>query len=267
MNSPCTSPPVLRSPTELQEIIAAEHAGAPFLLWRSEEGHQQLLVLHPDRWRVTIGRGLSADVSLGWDQQVSREHALLERVGSGWTLIDDGLSRNGSFINGIRVVGRRRLADRDQLCVGVTELIYREPSPTRSASTVTAANAMPSVRLTPMQRKILIALCRPIFENQSPTPATNRQIAEEVFLGVDAVKAHLRILFDRYGIGSDVPQNAEARSARGLRPRIRGPDVTRLLTRALRGSDRRNDRRYCCLRKSRSPDSHSVNSHSALAAS
>ncbi len=216
MNSLCTGPRVPPSPIELQAIIAAERAGAPFLLWRSQDGQQQLLALHPDRWRVTIGRGLGADVSLGWDQQVSREHALLERVGSGWTLIDDGLSRNGSFINGVRVVGRRRLADRDQLCVGVTELTYREPSITGSASTVTAADAMPSVRLTPMQRKILIALCRPVYENQSPTPATNRQIAEEVFLGVDAVKAHLRILFDRYGIGTDVPQNEKrARLAAG----------------------------------------------------
>ena len=40
----------------------------------------------------------------------------------------------------------------------------------------------------------------------SATPATNRQIAEEVFLTVDAVKAHLRVLFERYGL-SQLPQN------------------------------------------------------------
>ena len=38
------------------------------------------------------------------------------------------------------------------------------------------------------------------------TPATNRQIADEVFLSVDAVNAHLRVLFDRSGL-SDLPQN------------------------------------------------------------
>jgi ATP/maltotriose-dependent transcriptional regulator MalT len=37
-------------------------------------------------------------------------------------------------------------------------------------------------------------------------PATNPQIAAEVHLSVDAVKAHLRILFDRFGVG-DLPQN------------------------------------------------------------
>ena len=37
--------------------------------------------------------------------------------------------------------------------------------------------------------------------------ATNRQIAEEVPLtDVDAVKAHLRVLFERYGL-TQLPQN------------------------------------------------------------
>ena len=38
------------------------------------------------------------------------------------------------------------------------------------------------------------------------SPATNPQIAAEVFLSVDAVKAHLRLLFERFGL-SDLPQN------------------------------------------------------------
>lgn len=206
MNSLSNTPRVAPSALDLKEIFAAERTGAPFLLWRNQDAAQQLLALQPDRWRVTIGRDPEADVSLSWDREVSRQHALLERVGNSWTLVDDGLSRNGSFVNGARVLGRRSLAERDRLCVGVTELTYRQPSPIESDSTLTAADAMLSVRLTPMQRKVLIALCRPVHDTQSPTPATNRQIAEEVFLTVDAVKAHLRILFGRYGIG-DLPQN------------------------------------------------------------
>jgi len=38
------------------------------------------------------------------------------------------------------------------------------------------------------------------------TPATNRDIAEEVFLSVDAVKTHLRTLFGKFGV-EDLPQN------------------------------------------------------------
>lgn len=206
MNSPSTPPRARPSPIELKEIIAAERTGAPFLLWRTQEGDQRLLTLHPDRWRVIIGRDPGADVPLEWDREVSRTHALLERVGDGWTLIDDGFSQNGSFVNGARVFGRRRLVERDRLCLGVTELTYREPSARRSDSTVTPAAAMPLVLLPPTRRKVLIALCRPVHNTQSPIPATNREIAEEVHLTVNAVKAHLRALFECYGIG-DVPQN------------------------------------------------------------
>jgi DNA-binding NarL/FixJ family response regulator len=45
-----------------------------------------------------------------------------------------------------------------------------------------------------------------VRDSDTATPATNRQIADQVFLSVDAVKAHLRVLFDRFGL-SDLPQN------------------------------------------------------------
>jgi DNA-binding NarL/FixJ family response regulator len=38
------------------------------------------------------------------------------------------------------------------------------------------------------------------------TPATNQQIAEQVYLSVDAVKAHLRALFSKFGL-AHLPQN------------------------------------------------------------
>jgi FHA domain len=196
---------VQQSPTELKEIIAAERTGYPFVVWRAEDGEQQLLLLEPDRWRVTIGRDSAADIPLSWDAEVSRTHALLEQVGRGWTLIDDGLSRNGSFVNGARVLGRRGLRNKDRLVFGNTTLTYRETSGgiTQTASAIDTPSSIP---LSPMQRKVLIALCRPVHESDSATPATNRQIAEEVYLTVDAVKAHLRVLFERYGL-SQLPQN------------------------------------------------------------
>src|SRR3984885_8188010 len=194
-----------QTPMELKEVIAAERTGFPFLVWRTEDGEQRLLLLDQANWRVTIGRDEAADVSLPWDAEVSRTHALPERVGRGWTVIDDGLSRNGSFVNGARVVGRRRLRDKDHLVCGATEVTYRETSggTTQTASAIDAPSTIP---LSPMQRKVLIALCRPVHESASATPATNRQIAEDVYLTVDAVKAHLRVLFDRYGL-SALPQN------------------------------------------------------------
>ena len=196
---------VQQTPSELKEVIAAERTGFPFLVWRTEDDGQRLLLLNQANWRVTIGRDPAADVPLPWDAEVSRTHALLEQVGRGWTLIDDGLSRNGSFVNGARVIGRRGLRDKDRMVFGNTSLIYRETSGgvTQTAASIDSPSAIP---LTPMQRKVLIALCRPVHESASATPATNRQIAEEVYLTVDAVKAHLRVLFERYGL-SQLPQN------------------------------------------------------------
>ncbi|HEX4307432.1 MAG TPA: hypothetical protein VHZ54_15465 [Solirubrobacterales bacterium] len=63
------------------------------------------------------------------------------------------------------------------------------------------------VRLTDTQLGILTALCRPISAgNRYATPATNQEIAEEVFLSVDAVKGHLRALYRKFGI-EDLPHN------------------------------------------------------------
>jgi hypothetical protein len=72
--------------------------------------------------------------------------------------------------------------------------------------TATVRDDPASLTLSPMQRRILIALCRPVRDSESATPATNREIAAEVFLSIDAVKAHLRVLFDRFGLG-ELPQN------------------------------------------------------------
>jgi pSer/pThr/pTyr-binding forkhead associated (FHA) protein len=194
------------TPAELKEIIAAERTVNPFLVWRTDEGRQRLLVLEPDRWRVTIGRDLGADIPLSWDREVSRAHALLERIGQRWTLVDDGLSRHGSFVNGSQVPGRRQLVDRDRLCFGSTEITFREAAIAGADATASIAVSVEQLALSPMQRNVAIALCRPIRESESALPATNRAIADEVFLSVDAVKAHLRVLFTRYGL-NDLPQN------------------------------------------------------------
>ena len=54
---------------------------------------------------------------------------------------------------------------------------------------------------------ILVALCRPLKHHEGfVAPATDQQIAAEVSLGVDAVKAHLRVLCRRFDL-DDLPQN------------------------------------------------------------
>jgi hypothetical protein len=57
-----------------------------------------------------------------------------------------------------------------------------------------------------MQRQVLIALCRPLKDGRLASPASNAQIAGELVLSIEAVKTHLRGLFERFGIGK-LPQN------------------------------------------------------------
>jgi FHA domain len=194
------------SPAELQERLEAERTGLPFLLWREPAG-QRILSLPPGLERVTVGRGPEVDIGLDADEQVSRLHAEIERIGGEWTVSDDGLSRNGSFLNGERIGGRRRLTEGDELRFGATVVVFRAPSPSPSSATVAAPDRTEVENLTDTQRRILIALCRPFRDRgQYATPATNQQVAEEVFLSLDAVKGHMRALFEKFGIG-ELPQN------------------------------------------------------------
>jgi pSer/pThr/pTyr-binding forkhead associated (FHA) protein len=198
--------PHTASPAELQARLKAERAGSPFLLWREPAG-QRILALGEQADRITVGRGDEVDVQLASDERVSRVHAEIERLGGVWTVADDGLSRNGSFVNDERVTGRRRLVDGDELRFGNTTVVFRAPAPTHGLATAAAPDSPPVAELTETQRKILIALSRPFQEgSRYATPATNQQVADEVFLSVDAVKGHLRVLFEKFGIG-DLPQN------------------------------------------------------------
>src|SRR4051812_6846038 len=103
-----TPPP---RPADLKEVIDAERTGEPFVHWRDGEGTQHVVFLHGRGDRLTVGRRPDSDIPLAWDLEVSRAHALLERIGGQWTVIDDGLSRNGSYVNGSRVLGRQPLHD------------------------------------------------------------------------------------------------------------------------------------------------------------
>ena len=111
---------------ELKEQIEAEREGVPFLVLRDGEGVQQIVT--PSGPQATLGRSEAADVLLVWDSEVSHVHAELLRVGDAWTVTDDGLSRNGTFVNGSRIGGRARLRDGDVIRVGATILAYRRPA-------------------------------------------------------------------------------------------------------------------------------------------
>jgi pSer/pThr/pTyr-binding forkhead associated (FHA) protein len=194
------------TPRELQARIAAERLGTPFLVYRDGGGEQAIAALDELGDRLTIGRREGNHIVLGWDREVSRVHAALERVGRDWVIADDGLSHNGTWVNGNRVTGQRRLRDGDVIAIGATTLAFVAPLVEESQPTTTARHPHIGSVLTPAQRRVLVALCRPLVKGPYAAPATNQEIADELVVGVDAVKSTLRALFLIFGV-DELPQN------------------------------------------------------------
>src|SRR3954462_4992152 len=194
------------SPAELRERIEAERRGRPFLVFRDDGSEQQIVDLDRAGDRLGVPPGPTNEVSLPWDTEVSRLHAELECMAGEWTVSDDGLSRNGTYVNNQRISGRHRLRDGDLIRVGQTSIAYRRPAAEDSQPTQIAGERLTLGDLPPTQRQVLVALARPYKHNEFAVPATNQVIADELHLSVDAVKSHLRPLFQRFGI-EPLPQN------------------------------------------------------------
>lgn len=209
MNTPADGQPAPRprNARELAERLAAERTGKAFLLFRDGEDAQRIVALEPRRLQYTLGRDPATDIALGWDREVSRVHAELEHVAGHWVVVDEGLSRNGTYVNGQITRGRRRLRDGDCLRVGRSVLAFASSATTTAMGVTVSGNSSPVVEeLTPMQRRILAVLCQPLAAAGGlAPPASNREIADAVHLSVEGVKSQLRTLCERFEI-SDLPQ-------------------------------------------------------------
>lgn len=151
--------------------------------------------------RLTIGRAPGNDIVLADDGQVSRTHAVLERLGAGWS-VRDVSSRNGTFVNGTRVSGETRVGPGDELRIGRTRIVLRAER-TADDPGMTEAQAPPP-QLTPRERDVLIALFAPMASPEMFTePASTRQIAQALWVSEAAVKQHLLRLYDKFGVAGD----------------------------------------------------------------
>jgi pSer/pThr/pTyr-binding forkhead associated (FHA) protein len=149
--------------------------------------------------RTTIGNATENNISLAEDTTASRLHAVLERFPAGWCVTDLG-SSNGTWVNGERIWSSRRLRHADEIRIGQTRLIFRDPADAAVRATE-AESGPPS--LTTRERDVLIALCRPLLDRDMFTePSTTRTIAEELVITQAAVKQHLVNLYDKFGIAA-----------------------------------------------------------------
>lgn len=77
--------------------------------------------------RTVFGRHPSCDIVVA-DSSVSRHHAAVVREGER-VVVEDLRSRNGTLVNGRRVVGQRPLIDRDEISIGEHRMRFRVASP------------------------------------------------------------------------------------------------------------------------------------------
>jgi Inner membrane component of T3SS, cytoplasmic domain len=147
--------------------------------------------------RLGIGRADENEIAVADDAMASHLHAVLERFSAGWCVTDLG-SSNGTWVNGERIWASRRLRHGDEVRVGQTRLVFRDPLTAAGAATE-ADEGPPS--LTGRERDVLVALCRPLLARDLFTePASTRAIADELVISQAAVKQHLVNLYDKFGI-------------------------------------------------------------------
>lgn len=170
--------------------------------------------------RIALGAAASNDVVIPDESTVSRLHAVIERFPSGWGIRDLG-SRNGTFVNGERVLGERVVHAGDEIRLGVARLTFRIPEPTDPESETDVA--LPSPQLTRREREILLELCRPVLSGDLfREPANVKEIAGALVVSEAAVKQHLAHLYDKFGVHDGV----ERRRLRLANEAIRRAAVT-----------------------------------------
>lgn len=102
------------------------------------DGQTRIVLDQGNTWR--IGRGDTNAVVIP-DDLVSRNHALLQRAESGdYILIDMG-SRNGSFVNGMRVSIPAPVKDGDTITMGPYSITFHQPAGVAAAAGAPSAAA------------------------------------------------------------------------------------------------------------------------------
>jgi len=182
----------LQAEAEHEARLAAERLGSAFLVYRDGEGRQQIHPLERGRRSVTIGRRDEADISLPWDPECSRLHAELELRAGEWTISDDGLSQNGTWVNELRLVGRRRLSDGDDVRVGRTHLIFANPVSVGIGPTLVPGELSATPRFSEQQQRLLRALCRPLLgDGEGTAPASDDEVARSSGTPIETVTTEL----------------------------------------------------------------------------
>ena len=184
-----------------------------FLVYSDGEDKEQVFPLERRR-TVTIGRRDEADISLPWDPECSRLHAELELRAGEWTITDDGLSQNGTWVNELRLYGRRRLADGDMVRVGRTVVTFSQPEAMGIGPTLVPGELSATPRFSEQQQRILKELCRPLFgDGEGVEPTSDEDIAAALGIALENVTTELDHLTRALGLEDMPPSESRAEVA------------------------------------------------------
>ena len=133
------------------------------------EGPVEGLEVRLDRPEMGIGRRSDCEILIS-DPSVSRLHAWV-RGGPGGYAIEDAGSSNGTWVNGVRLVGPRTLAERDVVRIGKAAFVFQPevpglPRPLGGVTMVSDLHDEPS----PFQQPAAALDVRPVLNSAPPRP-------------------------------------------------------------------------------------------------
>lgn len=141
-----------------------------------------------NRTRITIGRSESCDVVIS-DATVSRNHAVLDRLGDQWRIRDTG-SQNGIYLNGIRVRRSTPVNPGDGIQLGdaLVRLSESVPGIRRDLITIHTATETSKNTLSPREKEVL---------TQVAAGRTDEEVAVALTVSVKTVRSHLDRIRDK----------------------------------------------------------------------
>ena len=127
--------------------------------------------------RSTVGKAAENDVPLAEDATASHLHAVLERFQAGWCVSDLG-SSNGTWVNGERIWASRRLRHGDEIRIGQTRLVFRDPhggagAPTEAEAKPPGLTPASATSCSPCAARCSRATCSPSRRPRARSPRSS----------------------------------------------------------------------------------------------
>lgn len=142
----------------------------PQVTIQTPDGTRKTFSIQQSRW--SLGRSAENDFFVADDAGISRHHLRLELEGENWDLVDLG-SKNGTYVNGVRVQDRQRLHPGDRIVASRLLLTFGSaPPPLPECSVVFERHSDELLS----EKSISTSLDRLISERRTPPkqPETDR---------------------------------------------------------------------------------------------